>query len=256
MKSQLWIEWLRKQPNAGLRLFCFHYAGGTAQRAHQWTKQLESEVEICALELPGRGKRFMEPAYTNLDQLLNDLIPVIKPLLEEKPFVFFGHGMGALVSYELSRRLQAKHQLRPQVLLVSGHAAPHIPRQSVIHQLPHQQFWDRLMQLNGTPKDILQHPELLELLTPILRADFAVCETYGYDDSIVLDCPMVVYGGQDDPSVAADQLDLWRKHTRNSCQIKLMAGDHFYLHNPSQHELQQHVNQQLQALIGTANSVG
>ncbi|WP_054532739.1 thioesterase II family protein [Herpetosiphon geysericola] len=255
MKSHLWIEWLRKQPNAALRLFCFHYAGGTAQRAHQWAKQLDQAVELCAIELPGRGKRFMEPAYTNLEQLLNDLIPVIKPLLEEKPFVFFGHSMGALVSYELSRRLHHEHQLRPQMLFVSGHTAPHIPRQSVIHQLPHQQFWDRLLQLNGTPKDILQHPELVELLTPILRADFAVCETFGYSNAIVLDCPMVVYGGLDDPSVAAAELELWRSHTSNACEIKLMPGDHFYLHNPSQHELTKHVNQHIQALVRSVTSL-
>lgn len=255
MKSPLWIEWLRKQPNAALRLFCFHYAGGTAQRAHQWTQQLAVDVEICAVELPGRGKRFMEPAYTRIEQVLDDLIPAIKPLLQEKPFVFFGHSMGALVSYELSRHLQHDHQLQPQVLLVSGHAAPHIPRQSVIHQLPDQQFWDRLIQLNGTPKEVLQHPELLDLLTPILRADFAVCETYVYDDSVGLNCPMVVYGGQADPSVAADQLGLWGQHTSNDCLVQIMAGDHFYLHNPSQHELQQHVNQQLQLVLSSVNSI-
>lgn len=251
MQSSLWIEWLQKHPNAGLRLFCFHYAGGTAQRAHQWTQQLDAEVEICAVELPGRGKRFMEPAYTHMDQLIDDLLPVIEPVLAEKPFVFFGHSMGALVSYELSRRLQRDTQLQPEALFVSGHAAPHIPRQSMIHQLPHQQFWDRLIQLNGTPKEVLQHPELLELLTPILRADFAVCETFSYTKSITLDCPIVVYGGKDDPSVAADQLELWCSHTSNSCLIQIMAGDHFYLHNSSQSTLQQHVNQQLRLIINS-----
>lgn len=246
--SALWFEWLRRRPEASLRLFCFHYAGGSAHRAHPWAMGLPPEIEVCAVELPGRGKRALEAPYSRIAPLIDDLTAAITPLLAERPFVFFGHSMGALVAFELTRRLRREQLPLPQALVVSAHAGPQLPRQTIIHDLPDAAFWDHVIRLNGTPKDVLHHPELVEFLSTLIRADFAVCETYEYADEPPLALPLIAYGGTDDPGVAPDQLAAWAPHTSAMFEQKVFSGDHFYLH-ADQAAVREDLLARLQALL-------
>src|SRR5689334_12399770 len=224
--------WFTSQrPNAGarLRLFCFPYAGGGAAIYRLWPQSLPSEVEACMAQLPGRGTRLREEPFTNLDALVAAVAEAIAPLLD-KPFALFGHSMGAMISFELARRLREQGQPQPSHLFISGRRAPQLPNDDPIsYNLPDAELGQELLRLNGTPKEVLEHPELMELMLPLLRADFSVVETYDYRPGVPLDCPLTVFGGLRDAEVSREQLDAWREQTTGEFALRMLPGDHFFL---------------------------
>lgn len=149
----------------------------------------------------------------------------------DRPFAFFGHSMGALLSFELARYLRRHHDLSPVRLIVSAHNAPQIPYgDPPIHDLPEPEFVESLQELKGMSPEVVESPELMELLLPILRADFAVCETYQHKDDEPLHCPISAFGGLGDEHVSRENLMAWREHTLAAFSLRMFPGDHFYLH--------------------------
>jgi medium-chain acyl-[acyl-carrier-protein] hydrolase len=139
--------------------------------------------------------------------------------------------MGALIAFELTHQLRKQNQPSPVHLMVSGRSAPQIPDEDPqTHDLPEKEFMEELRRLNGTPAEALEHPELMQLMLPILRADFAICETYTYEDRPVLDCPIAALGGLDDANVTREELTAWRERTTGAFTMRMFPGDHFYLH--------------------------
>jgi medium-chain acyl-[acyl-carrier-protein] hydrolase len=144
--------------------------------------------------------------------------------------------MGALISFELARQLRRENQPGPLHLLVSGCKAPQLPGSvSPIHQLPEAEFVEELRQLNGTPEAVLQSAELMQLMLPILRADFALVETYAYRAEEPLDYSISAFGGLQDDGTSYDDLKAWQEQTRRAFSLRMFPGDHFYFHS---HRLQ------------------
>ena len=174
--------WLRiSQPKlqARLRLFCFPYAGGAASIYRIWHQHLPADIEVCAVQLPGRENRIREHPYTNLVEGVQTLLPNLLPSLD-KPFALFGHSMGALIAYELAQQLQSYGQT-PTHLLVSGRRAPMLPEpEALIHTLPSSAAFLNALQrrYNNLPALIFDDAELRELFVPLLRADLMLVETY------------------------------------------------------------------------------
>jgi len=224
-----WVTCPKPNPQATLRLFCFHYAGGGAAIFRTWSDSLPQSVEVCAIELPGRGTRLMERPFTQLEPLVPTLASALFPYLD-KPFAFFGHSMGGLVSFELARLLRREYGLSLVHLFVSAHRAPQVPDPDApIHALPNPEFLQELRRYNGTPEAVLENAELMQLLLPTLRADFAVVETYAYTPEQPLDCPITAFGGLDDREVSSDELEAWREQTNASFVLKMFPNDHFFL---------------------------
>ena len=224
--------WFHAPPNpaARVRLFCFPYAGGSSVIYRPWSKELPRHIDVVPALLPGRELRVREPAYTTVEPLVDALAREITPLLD-KPFAFFGHSMGAIISFELARRLRSERGVEPAHLFISGRRSPQEPRRDpYLHDLPDAEFVRELEHLNGTPKEVLAHKELMELLIPMLRADFSVCHTYTYVPGEPLRCPITVLGGTRDEEAPRHELDLWRKETTGDCNIKMLDGDHFFIH--------------------------
>lgn len=230
MVATRWILRPRLQAQSRLRLFCFPYAGGGASVFRSWPDELPSGVEVCAIQLPGRGPRLNETPFTRMPALVSALMDEILPLLD-KPFAFFGHSMGAWISFELARLLQSKHGIGPLHLFVSGAGAPQVPsRELPLHSLPEAEFIEALDRLNGTPKELLENAELMQLLLPILRADFAVCETYAYRKGAALNCPITAFGSLQDRRLYRSDLKAWGEQTAASFSMQIFPGDHFFLH--------------------------
>ena len=224
-----WIEGRKPNPQARLRLFCVPYAGGAASVFRNWSDGLPAEIEVCPVQLPGRGTRLMEPPFSQLSPLIGALAKALLPLLD-KPFALFGHSLGSLVSFELARELGAKHQVRPVRLFVSAGPAPQIPHRGFpIHSLPEKDFSAELHRLNGTPQELLNDKELMEIVFPSLRADFALYEGYKYSSAAPLNCPISAYGGLSDQKVKHNDLEAWRDQTSVSFSIRTFPGDHFFL---------------------------
>lgn len=240
-----WMRYWQRKASARLRLFCFPYAGGNAAVFRSLSEQAPAAIEVCPIQLPGRDDRFNEPPFSSLHVLLEALQKALLPYLD-LPYAFFGHSMGALISFELARALRRQGQVpAPIHLFVAGHRAPHLPDpQAPVHALPTPQFIEALRHYQGTPEVILNHAELLQILLPLLRADFAVCETYCYSEEAPLTCPIFALGGQQDRDTPHDALQAWREHTSSSFQMRIFAGNHFFL-NQQQTELSSLLYQEL-----------
>lgn len=226
-----WLQFKPRKVRTRVRLFCFPYAGGGASIFRFLTEQSPADIEICPVQLPGREGRFTETPFTSLDLLTDSLYQVLLPYLKE-PYAFFGHSMGALISFELTRLIYRKGQApAPMHLFVSGHRAPHLPAlKPPLHQLPEPQLVDALHHLNGTPEDVLKQPELLQILLPLIRADFTLCETYIYRPEPPLLCPISALGGLQDEDIPRESILAWREQTESSFHPYFFAGDHFFLH--------------------------
>lgn len=211
-----------------VRLVCFPFAGGSAAAFHRWGQDLPDDIELIALQYPGRGGRFREPGMTNLSALVDDAYAAVQSL-GDVPLVFFGHSMGASVAFELTRRLQREHSAQPLLLFLSGRAAPD-SRASLgeRHKLPDAALLAHLRDLAGTPDEILNNQDLLDLLLPVLRSDLQAIETWQSDDPSPVAAPIVVFGGLDDPIVSVTMLDGWSKFTR-AFQKRVFPGNHFFI---------------------------
>ena len=239
-----WITCRKPRAQAHLRLFCFPYAGGGVSIFRAWSDGLPADVEVCPVQLPGRGTRLMEPPFTRLSPLIQALAEALFPLLD-KPFAFFGHSLGALVSFELARQLRREYAVQPVRLFISADRAPQIPnRDPPIHNLPEGEFLVELRRLNGTPREVLEDEELRQIMLPLLRADFAVYETYGYSTEPPLNCPISAFGGSQDHRVSRSDLEAWRDQTSVSFSLRMFPGDHFFL-NTTQPVLLRVLSQEL-----------
>ena len=226
-----WLSFPKPNPQARLRLFCFPYAGGAASVYYAWPGRLPPTVELCPFQLPGRGARSRETPFTGLDEVVEASYRDFLPYLD-KPFAFFGHSMGALLGFEFARRLQGHYGISPLHLFVSGRGAPHLPdTDTPRHLMPDPELLDELRRLKGTPQEILDNPELLQLMLPLLRADFSICETYVHRGGVTLDCPLTALGGLEDEDVSRDSLEQWRDHTSAAFSLRMFPGGHFFLHS-------------------------
>lgn len=181
------------------------------------------------MRLPGRETRLREPAFTRLLPLVETLAEVLRPVLHQ-PFAFFGHSLGALVGYELARYLGQQEGVQPVHLFVSAYRAPHLPpHHSPIHQASDERFITRLRELNGAPAEFFQHPELMEMMIPVLRADFALWETHVREEIVPLDCPISALGGLEDGEATRADMAAWRDYTKRAFTLRMIAGDHFFL---------------------------
>ena len=230
-KMDSWITFPKPNPKADLRLFCFPYAGGSSTIFRPWLNKLPANIEISPIELPGRGSKIKLAPLNRLEPIIESLSLQIKPYLD-KPFVFFGHSMGGLLSFELARLLYKKYVVSPNHLFISARRAPQlIDSEPPIHALSESDFIDKLRDYNGTPNAVLKNQELMQLFLPILRADFAVLETYTYHHAPPLECPISVFGGLEDDKVSVEELESWKGQTNNNFFLLIFPGGHFFIND-------------------------
>lgn len=234
IKTSSVLPWLAnspENPNARLRLFCFPYAGGGSIAFRPWADNLPMTVEVYPVELPGRGNRLNEPPLTNMVAVVESLTKELSPYLN-KPYAFFGHSMGAMIAFDLAHRLREQQAPGPVHLFVSGRPAPHIvdEEDSKTYDLPEAEFLQELRRLNGTPPAVFANADLMQLMIPVLRADFEVCETYVHAPRPPLDCSITAIGGSEDKDVPVEDLQAWQAYTTTLFTMRTFPGDHFYLH--------------------------
>ena len=222
--SNPWLYLPRRLEQPRLRLVCFPCAGGGASSYGDWAAHVPEGVEVAAVRLPGRESRAREQAITELPTLVAALVDVLRPLFDQ-PMAFFGHSTGALVAFELSRRLRTLGVAAPAGLIVACCRAPHLPLQhSPIHALPREAFVAELRRFGGTPEAVLAHPAFLEMILPSLRADLGLLERYQHEPDSPLACAIVGCAGASDPHVRTDEVEAWAMHTASHSPCTLFPA--------------------------------
>lgn len=221
-------------------LACLPHAGGGVGAFASWSKRFGPDTLVAAAELSGRGSLINEPLHTSLHSLAEAATTSLLALAPARPLVLYGQSMGALIAFEIARELRRLHAASPAALIVASQKAPHLCHgREPIHALPDDQFIREVQRFEGMPPEVLENAELLELLLPSLRNDFALGETYRCRSEQPLDCPLVAFGGTRDPWISAHTLGAWRRHTRGRFTCHVLPGGHFFHQDPSSrfHEL-------------------
>ena len=247
--SDLWVSCPKLKSQALLRLFCFPYAGAGSSTFNAWSNILLPEVELCLIHLPGRDKRLREPLHLELSTLVERLTESLYGWLD-RPFAFFGHSMGALISFEVARQLRSRFVVLPAHLFLSSCFPPQ-SRDSHDHlyQLPEKEFLQETEKLYGAlPQVVKENADMLQLFLSILRADATMLGTYRYVDERPLDCPISLFGGLQDPAVAQHVLEGWRDQTTSSFELTMLPGDHFFIQS-SRTALLEILNRELSRLL-------
>jgi len=212
-----------------VRLFCLPYAGAGSSRYFRWAAEFPEEIDVRPLLLPGREGRIGERPYSNMDDLASALSLALVPELDRQ-FAIFGHSMGALVGFELARRLRRDFGATPMHLFASGYRAPHLPHtEPKLHHLSASDFFLRIRGMQDTPDEATRNEEFMELMLPTLRADLKLCETYCYSPDHPLNCPISAFGGFNDRRVKESDLAAWAEHSTVSFRLRMMQGGHLFL---------------------------
>ncbi len=226
-----WLVCPQPRPDARMRLVCFPFAGGGASAFADWSELVPDNVELCIVQMPGREDRLREPLLTDMSALVDALARELQ-VISDRPFAFFGHSMGAIVCYEVTRRLRALNMRMPEHLFLSARAAPQLQTHGEpLRSLENDEFMQRLHDMYGAvPDAIRQSTKLQEVFLPILRADVALLETHAHDTVEPFDCPVTVFGGAEDPAISTEMLAGWKTLTSNSFAQHEFSGDHFFIH--------------------------
>ncbi|WP_149256771.1 thioesterase II family protein [Actinomadura sp. K4S16] len=227
-------RWFRRFPAspapavpARPRLVCFPHAGGSASFYHPFARELAGACEVVAVQYPGRQDRRAEAPCTDLESLAG-LVHEVLPREPGRPLALFGHSMGAVLAYEVARRLEGEGT-DPAVLIVSGRRAPSTHRHEDVHRRSDDALLAEVAGLSGTSAALLEDEELRRMILPALRADYRAIETYRHRPGPPLACPVSVLTGDRDPRVSTAEAEAWRAHTGGGFRMRTLPGGHFYL---------------------------
>jgi surfactin synthase thioesterase subunit len=223
------LKCFHPRPDAQVLLFCFPWAGVGASAFYSWSRYLPGEVELTAVQYPGREDRLGETALRRLS-LLRDLLMRDLASHCDRAFAFLGHSMGALVAFELARGLVRAGLPAPGHLFVSGRQAPQLPEpMAPIPDLPDAEFVAELQQrYGGVPEAIARDPEMRAIFLPAIRADLELVHAYTYEPGPALGCGISALGGTED-RIGREHLEGWRVQTRGPFRLDLLSGDHFFI---------------------------
>ena len=225
--SGRWFRGYRRAPG-GVPLFCFPHAGGAASYFHPWSASLAPDIEVLAVQYPGREDRVGEPCVSSMADLADQIHAALGSSLPET-FAFFGHSMGAILAFEVARRMAREEGRGPAHLFLSGRPAPPRHRHRNLRLAPESVLIAELRSLGGTDPRILQDSEMLELILSAIRADYTASETYQFEPGPALSCGITAMTGDRDLRNSIEDTAAWSAHTTGAFDLRVYPGGHFYL---------------------------
>jgi surfactin synthase thioesterase subunit len=224
----LWIRRFHPLDEPEIRLVCFPHAGGSASSYFPLSRSLTPAVEVLAVQYPGRQERRGEPGIGDLGTIADRAADAIQPWTG-RPYALFGHSMGAVVAFEVARRLEARPGRRPQHLFVSGRRAPSLQRSRDVHLRDDAGVVDELRFLGGTDHRFLADEELLATILPATRSDYQAIETYACAAGAQVSCPVTGMVGDADPEAGLAETRAWARHCAGGFDLHVFPGGHFYI---------------------------
>jgi surfactin synthase thioesterase subunit len=211
------------------RLFCIPFSGGNAYSYSEFKKYLPDNIELCNLELPGRGKRVSEPLLMNIEDMTMDLFKQVGNKLDI-PYAIYGHSLGALLVLTLCRYIADSGKNLPTLLFVSGQTAPSLINSDNKHRLPDNLFINMLREMEGTPEELLADDGFLQYFLPVIRADFQSISEYKYTPANTsLSVPAVIMLGSEE-KISDDDASAWQLETGGTISIHRFEGGHFFIY--------------------------
>jgi medium-chain acyl-[acyl-carrier-protein] hydrolase len=228
--SNDWISAATPRPEARARLFCFSYAGAGTAAYRGWGDAAPEALEVCTIQLPGRENRLRETPVSSLSELVRTIVQAVQPLTSI-PYALFGHSLGAIVAFETARELRRLNAPQPEALFVSASRAPQLPwpHPPVRHLDDVALLTEVHRRYGSVPEVIIADAELRELLTPALRADMSLVETYDYQEEVPFTFPLMVFGGNADHMVSHEALAQWETQTLGTFRRRILPGNHLFL---------------------------
>jgi medium-chain acyl-[acyl-carrier-protein] hydrolase len=224
-------RWIRRaaRTDPRMRLVCLPFAGGGASVYHRLPELLPPSIEVIAIQLPGREDRAREAPPGNIAALARTCAVALRPYLN-MPFALYGHCAGALLAYEMAYEIAQRSAVWPSLLVAAAQPAPLLSvTRTPLHTLPDEALVETIRQRGGLPEAVLKRPELLDVLLPLLRSDFALWEQYLPVSRPPLQCPVHVLRGRDDDLVPADAAKGWEQHTTAGCTDQVVDGGHYFI---------------------------
>jgi pyochelin biosynthesis protein PchC len=226
---KVWIRSYHSAPNSRVTLVCFPHAGGSASYFFPVSAALApDEVQVLAIQYPGRQDRRSEPCVKSIDELAGQIYEVLAPQLRG-PFAFFGHSMGAALAFEVARKIETRGGQGPAVLFVSGRRAPSRTREESVHLRDDAGIVREMRALGGTDTRVFDDPDLLEMVMPALRADYEAIELYRCGVGATISSPIAILTATDDPKTTVPEAQAWQDHTSGEAELHTFTGGHFYL---------------------------
>lgn len=217
------------------------FAGGNRYNCVEIKKHIPKPFKWITLELPGRGDRFKEDLLDSVDNMVNDLYFQLLPLITNRSYIIYGHSMGTLLGYELTKRIVQNRITPPQLLFFTGRGGPgyesKYPGKKSL--LPKDEFWKEIQAMGGLPDAVLANNELLELYYPILKSDCRAIEDYEYRSMVQpFSIPIHICMGSEEIGEGKYKTPLmgfkdWKKETSSTCTFEIYPGDHFFINNNS-----------------------
>lgn len=232
MKSyNIWYKTFKSNQKAQIRLFCFHHSGGAASSYYRWVEHISPNIELIAIQLPGREDRFSEPLINRFEDIIFHLLEGFH-IYTEKPFFVFGHSLGALVGFEFVSAIRKRYSILPHYLIVSAARAPHLTyKRTSLSHLDDASLTEKLKVYNGIEDNIINNNDLLSLFLPIIRSDFQLIENYRYNSFKPFLCDILSLAGSDDHTVNCEDIRAWSAYTMGKFHYLSFSGEHFFLKN-------------------------
>jgi pyochelin biosynthesis protein PchC len=227
--TDLWVRRFHPADGARTQLLCLSHAGGSASYFFPVSRSLSPDIDVLAVQYPGRQDRLGEPCLTSVADLADGLVAALEPW-QGRPITIFGHSLGASLGFEVALRLE-KAGITPTGLFASGRTAPSRTRRDATYLGDDQALLANVKLLGGTDTSLLDDEDVVNMVLPAIRADYTAAETYAYEPGPPLSCPIIALTGDDDPKVTVEEAQAWREHTSAAFELAVYPGKHFFLND-------------------------
>ncbi|KAM5235409.1 S-acyl fatty acid synthase thioesterase, medium chain [Ctenodactylus gundi] len=229
------LNCLYQKPNAMFKLICFPWAGSGSVYFAKWGQKIYDLLEVHAVRLAGRESRSEEPLANDFSQIIDEIVCALLPVIQDKPFAFFGHSMGSYIAFLTALHLRENYKLEPMHFFVSSTPPPHSkagPPVPKLEELSEEQIKHYLIDVGGTPKSLVDDKHLLQQTIPIIFADLNMVSKYSFASPMkaVLSCDLTCFVGSED---IVKDIEAWKDITRGTFDIHVLPGNHFHLMVPA-----------------------
>lgn len=234
--ADAWIRRYQAADDAAIRLVCLPHAGGSASFYFPMAQALAPALDVLSVQYPGRQDRRHEPGITDIGVYADALTSALLPWVD-RPLAFFGHSMGAVLAFEVTRRLERDHGIDPVRIFASGRRSPSSHRPETVHLRDDDGIVAEMRQLSGTDAAILGNEEILRMVLPAIRSDYTAIENYRAAPEHTVKTPVTVLTGESDPRTSREEAEAWEGHTLGGFDLQSFPGGHFFLARQQAHVL-------------------